>query len=60
MRTSRCLALENDCINCLEDYETQTFTPSCIFDTLSRSLRPLLQLMDDVRKHVAYVLATEL
>lgn len=38
----------NDCINCLEDYETETSTPSCIFDTSSGTLGPLLQLMDDV------------
>lgn len=58
MCVSRCLALENDCINCLEDYETQTSTPSCIFDSRSSStLRPLLQLMDDVCRAAAYVLA---
>lgn len=60
MCASRCLAPENDCINCLEDYETQTSAPSCIFDTSSSTLGPLLRLMDDVWWGVAYVLATKL
>lgn len=50
----------NDCINCLEDYETETSTRSCIFDTSSGTLGPLLQLMDDVWSGVAYALATKL